>query len=160
MHEDYTIPEMLKTSLKDADIPAGFLEEYQKYFKVFIYPQGSYDLRQDYKQQVAFHQLHISDDFTNGENKQLFANIGDEADWMLGDESPSTYNKKTKMSYLFQTKEGYEFETIDNATKQKVLWGHNLKDSPIPEYSLFNSNEIYFFGTDDIEKKVYILTQC
>jgi len=163
-HDDYTIPEMLDGELKGVDIPKGFLDTYQRYFKVFVYKNEDYPLRNDYQPVLNFYPLKSSDDEPpiDAEHR-IFGKTDSNPSWLLDDESPATYDKSSEMSFLLQVCEGYEFEKLSTSPRQKVPcgeFGEKLCDSFGDEYELFNSNEIYFFGTDDERKKIYIITQC
>lgn len=155
MDDDYTIPEMLEGELKGIDIPEGFLDEYQKYFKVFIYKNGVYPLRIDYQPKLTYKQLITSENL--GENSSYFGDINSEPDWYLDDETPGLYNHTEKLFFLIQLKEGYEFEKMEDAPRQQILGGEDgmtLCDSFGSKYDLFNMNEIYFFGTQKDRKSV------
>ncbi|WP_428738570.1 hypothetical protein [Sulfurimonas sp.] len=163
MHENYTIPEMLKT-LYGVDIPKGFLDEYQKYFKVFIYKNGDYPLREEYTPILVFKTLYTTQELDKS-NSILFGHISNIPKWYLNDESPATYNTCTRMVFLFQTQIDYVYEKLPIAPRQKVLSFSgdsktDVEDAYTDKYELFNANEIYFFGTDNTEKKIYIITQC
>jgi hypothetical protein len=164
MHEDYTIPEMLKSPLFGTDIPKGFLDEYQKYFKVFIYKNGDYPLREEYSPNLAYKTLYTTKEFSES-NSVLFGRVEKTPEWYLDDESPATYNTHTKMIFLFQTQIDYGFEKLPTAPRQKVLSFSgdsktDVEDAYTEIYRLFNANEIYFFGTKNDDKKIYIITQC
>jgi hypothetical protein len=61
----------------------------------------------------------------------------------------------------FDTKDINEVEKREESPRQQVFQGENgLRDSFGRNYDLFNSNEIYFFGTKNDDKKIYIITQC
>jgi len=162
MHEDYTIPEMLTGTLKGINVPKDFLDDYQKYFKVYVYKKGDYSLREGYNLKLKYKKL-ITSVKVGDENISWFADVNEKPNWYLDDESPSTYNFQEPFVFILQIKEGYEFEKKDNIPRQKVLGGTDgltLCDSYGDEYELFNMNEIYFFGTNNQNKKVYIITQC
>jgi hypothetical protein len=160
-NDDFTIPEMLTGVLKDIDIPEGFLDKYQRYFKMFLYENKEYELREDYNPKLLYKKLITSEKVED--NSTLFAEINEKPDWILDDEAPGTYNSTEKLFFLFQMKEDYEFEKREEAPRQQLLAGEDgltLCDSFGRDYDLFNGNEIYFFGTKNDDKKIYIITQC
>lgn len=94
-NRNFTIPEMLTGVLKDIDIPEGFLDKYQRYFKMFLYENKEYDLRKDYNPKLVYKKLITSEKVED--NSTLFAEINEKPDWILDDESPSTYNSTEKL---------------------------------------------------------------
>jgi len=160
-NDDFTIPEMLEDELKGINVPEGFLDKYQRYFKMFLYENKEYELREDYNQKLVYKKLITSNEIE--ENSVFFAEAHKKPNWILEDESPSTYNKTEPFYFLFQIKEGYRFIKRDDAPLQQEMGGEDgltLCDSFSERYDLFNNNEIYFFGTNNTHKKIYIITQC
>ncbi|MDM5199850.1 hypothetical protein QUF79_17705 [Fictibacillus enclensis] len=156
-HEDFLIPEMLQDTLKGIDIPQGFLESYQKNFRILLFETENGELRNDYDQIIKFVRWRQSP----AENPdEIHAKIGGSPDWLLDNETPATYKTKVPMIFLMQLPQDMKFETVENAPPQTIL---NLEGKPASSrhsyYELFLANQIYFFGTKDMEPLVYILTQ-
>ncbi|SDM85174.1 hypothetical protein SAMN04488137_2241 [Fictibacillus solisalsi] len=156
-HEEYLIPEMLQDTLKGIDIPQGFLKSYQKNFRIFLFETENGELRNDYEEKIKFVRWRQSSAETPDETH---AKIGGSPNWLLDDETPATYSTKVSMIFLMQLPQDMKFETVENAPSQRVL---NLEGKPSSSrhsyYELFLANQIYFFGTKDMEPLVYILTQ-
>ncbi|ARU60930.1 hypothetical protein CBW65_07420 [Tumebacillus avium] len=157
-HKDYLIPEMLSGELTGADIPAGFLETYQKNFRILIYKTSSGTKRDDYKEKIKYKKINL----VENADQYIDANkIGGCPNWILDDEAPATYNKDLDMFFLMQILEGATFEIVPGAPSQIVL---GLSGEPEASnsgyYELFLGNNVYFFGTESKENKsVYIITQ-
>ncbi|MDP4147180.1 MAG: hypothetical protein Q8936_22345 [Bacillota bacterium] len=158
VHKDYFIPEMLKGRLKDIDIPNGFLDEYQKNFRILVFETSKGRVRKNYEEKIIFKKW-VQE---RSKNPKVSCNkIGGTPNWYLGDESPSTYNKTTEMIFLMQLKQEFDFDILPYAPQQVDL-GLTLKIEPMnkPYYRLFLKNYTYFLGTRDINNpKVYIITQ-
>ncbi|MFK9094438.1 hypothetical protein [Bacillus salipaludis] len=157
-HEEYLIPEMLQDTLPGADIPKGFLESYQRNFKIIMFETKEGKLRKDYKEKVQFKRWNLTPVSENAisENK-----IGGQPNWLLEDESPASYNSTVPMFFLMQLMEDFTFDIVPDAHPQIII---SLRGNPEPSkhryYELFLANQLYFFGTNNrSEPLVYILTQ-
>ncbi|CAG9611928.1 hypothetical protein BACCIP111899_01100 [Bacillus rhizoplanae] len=157
-HEEYLIPEMLHDTLLGVDVPKGFLESYQRNFKIIIFETNEGSLRNDYKEKVQFRRwnLTLTSETDRSENK-----IGGQPNWLLDDETPTTYNSTVAMYFLMQLMEDLKFDIVPDAPPQIRI---GLRGKPEPSkhryYELFLANNLYFFGTKDrSEPLVYILTQ-
>ncbi len=154
--EDYFIPEMLNSKLKNVDIPLNFLTKYQKNFSFITFSTEQGILKQDYEEKVKFHMLEIEPSTTIGN----FGKIEGEPDWILEDESPKSYNSIYEMYFLFEIIPNFQFPICQSAPKQIEL---NLSGEPeqsrLDYYELFLGNGIYFFGTKTEEPLIYTLTQ-
>lgn len=161
---DYSIPEMLSVGLYGADIPKGFLDVYQRNFRIFVFDASEGVMRKDYLPKIRFAPLMYRKRVHR--KWKRFGYIGGKPRWYLQDESPSTYDMKVKMQYLFQIVEGWEFDILPDAPGQmKYPWfsadSSDYIESQERYYKLFNRNEIYFFGTEQSHQPlVYVLTQC
>ncbi|WP_312476295.1 hypothetical protein [Neobacillus sp.] len=157
-HEEYLIPEMLQDTLPGVDIPKGFLESYQRNFKIIMFETKEGILRKDYKEKVQFKRWNLTpvSETAISENK-----IGGHPNWLLEDETPSSYNSTVPMFFLMQLMEDFTFDIVLDAPPQIVI---SLRGKPEPSkhryYELFIANQLYFFGTNNrSEPLVYILTQ-
>ncbi|PWK14453.1 hypothetical protein [Tumebacillus permanentifrigoris] len=158
VEEETLIPRMLNAPLLGADIPAGFLDDYQTNFRILIFESSRGVLKTTYQERVKFKRISLveTDDPKRNDHK-----LGGEPNWLLGDETPNTYNSTQRMAFLMQLLEGYMFEIGSDAPQQLKL---GLGTVPVPMnkpfYRLFLKNQLYFFGTVDQDHPlVYILTQ-
>lgn len=156
--DDYLIPKMLSSVLKDADIPEGFLSEYQKNFAIIIFPTEDGEIVESYQERIKFGSITKSP----GGELGSFGFIGQKPIWVMSDETPATYAGKANMGFLFQISEEYEF-LIHGGVKGQIecdFFAENkLQESQDGFYTLFLGNSLYFFGTEDGPKLTYILTQ-
>nr|WP_256577886.1 DUF1963 domain-containing protein [Pseudomonas sp. NFIX28] len=157
-NEDYTIPEMLKIPLLGATIPDNFLSDYQKYFAAFLFKNEEKTYANDYPIRVAMTPLA----FSHSKGSDVFGWAGDKPKWLMGDETPAQY-KGAALDFLLQVHGEQSFPIIDTAPPQQEMdiFGEN-KPRTKRNYTLFNQNEIYFFGskTSAPDDRVYIVTQC
>lgn len=152
------IPQMPQGPLRDADIPAGFLESYQTNFRFLIFETASSMVRESYREKVAFNALnmeHRADADIDG-NK-----IGGNPNWLMEDEAPKSYAEKIAMIFLLQVMQGFRFNIRPDAPRQiRRGPGGSLEPSPYGYYKLFNGNKIFLFGTEDgLIPLVYAITQ-
>lgn len=157
---NFLIPEMLKVPLKGANIPNGFLDEYQKNFKILIFDTSTGIIRQDYKPKIKYKCLNLKKTLRSSFKKHK---VGGKPSWYLEDESPLSYNETIPMFFLMQLLEEYRFELLDDAPGQvKIDYFNNgiPMSSNNRYYELFLRNNIYFFATKDGQNPlVYIITQ-
>lgn len=154
-HREYTIPPMLDAPLKGAQIPAGFLEEYQGNFRLFVFETSSARLVQDYQERVKFVPWRL---IPSDETRAYVNRLGGEPAWILGDEEPASYGSSA-MRFLMQITEDFEFKILEGAPRMKPVFDLTGYQPP-PFYDLFNANALYFFGTEDRDHPaVYIITQ-
>jgi len=150
-NENYLIPEMLSGQLLGADIPEGFLTSYQRNFKFLIFETKSAIIYENYRERIRFTQINLveAESPTHDTTK-----LGGIANWLLGDESPKSYNNRIEMFFLLQILPEFQFEIIDDAPRGLP------KSSSLKYYRLFNGNKIFLFGTrDKSELLVYAITQ-
>ncbi|MEN2774498.1 hypothetical protein [Acetivibrio clariflavus] len=155
----YFIPEMLKGPLLGIDIPHGFLLSYQKNFRILVFDTQKGIIRKDYSEKVKFKKWNLK---VSALAKKDGNKIGGIPNWVLDDESPSTYNSTTPMIFLMQLKEGFKFDILPDAPRQMQLnyFTNNVEPNNKAYYELFLGNNIYFFGTKDKSNPlVYIITQ-
>lgn len=155
-HEDHFIPEMLDGPLAGADIPEHFLTSYQKNFRILVFDTDRGVVRSEYEPKVAFKRWKLVSSQAGAQEHK----IGGEPNWLLEDEAPATYRQTVPMFFLMQLLEGLTFEKLPEAPPQMTL-GLTGEQEPSrdPFYRLFLSNNLYFFGTEDGEPLVYVLTQ-
>ena len=156
--DDYLIPEMLTGALKGADIPDGFLHDYQKNFRILVVDASDAAPDGNYRERIAFKRLTLSRDESLDKPS---SRVGGEPAWMLDDESPATYASHHRMFFLMQLEPGLTFETVDGAPKQiEAGFDGTPQASPYDTYELFLGNGLYLFGTEDRDvRAVYALTQ-
>ena len=152
------IPEMLQGELRGFDIPATFLDAYQRNFRTLVFESCNGVVRNDYVEEVRFRPwklVRVPDLRTEG------TKVGGEPVWLLEDETPGTYGGAEPMGFLMQLQEEYEFDRLPGAPPQATLdLRGRVKDATEPFYSLFLGNRLYFFGTRNRqEPRVYMLTQ-
>ncbi|MBO0995891.1 hypothetical protein [Bacillus sp. SD088] len=156
-HEGERIPEILPVPLKGANIPKGFLESYQRNFKIEIFATKEGVIRRDYQENIQFKRWIL--EAVNGDPE---ANkVGGKPNWLLEDEAPATYDGKVPMFFLMQLMEDFQFELVEDAPPQMQI---GLRGDPEPSqeryYELFLANQLYFFGTEEkSDPLVYVLTQ-
>jgi hypothetical protein len=154
--EEHLIPEMLDGPLAGADIPAGFPADYQKNFRLLVFPTSDARLRGDYTERVRFAPFRLTPSDDDALNK-----LGGTPLWLLDDESPGKYAGEHEMRFLMQLAPDTRFPIHPDAPRQVEL---NLRRQPVPSpndyYQLFLGNGLYLFGTDDgVEPHVYAITQ-
>lgn len=154
--DDYSIPPMLQPPLKNAAIPRNFLHDYQKNFHLLVFLTNDGVIRTEYPERIRFKrwEFMVTDD-----SSAVLSKVGGEPAWLLEDEAPGLYADSIPMLFLFQLQEGLLFDTIPSAPPQAspYTWPGEI---PNPYYSLFNSNELYAFGTDNRSNPlVYLFTQ-
>jgi hypothetical protein len=161
VNEDFLIPELL-TPLQGVNIPDNFLNRYQVNFRFIVFETESSALKQDYVEKVKFQRwlLELTEDRLAPGNK-----IGGDADWILDDESPSTYKSEVPLIFLLQLEENFRFGMVDGAPPQMDIdWSGSRgaqKPSNRPYYELFIGDALYLFGTDSAtERLVYAVVQC
>ena len=150
------IPPMLEGQLKQADIPEGFLTEYQSNFRLLVFDSARSSIRWDHAGPIKFRAL-VSEPGT----RHFVFLAGGSPVWLLEDESPRSYAGSIPMLFLLQLHEGFVFETVAGAPAQmEVAWGgKGQRASTRGGYRLFLGNAVYFFGTQDGESLVYAVTQ-
>ena len=155
----FCIPEIpLGSSLYHVEIPAGFLDSYQRNFRVIVFDTADGVLLKNDCERVAFRKIafHASDK----NDKEATFTFGGKPIWIMGkNETPGNYATTEKLKLLFQIKEGFQFPKCENAPPQASGF-YPDKRSPFPWYDLFARNRIYFWGTDARkDAKVYISVQ-
>jgi hypothetical protein len=157
VNESFLIPEMLPGPLRNADIPAGFLESYQRNFSFAAFPTPIGTIRLNYPVKVAFRRLLIKPT----PSKDTIGRLGGRPDWLLEDESPATYEGRSSMTFLLQLTDGIQFVFVPGAPGQVELGlDGRPQQSPYRFYQLFNGNALFLFGTAQPDKPlVYAITQ-
>jgi hypothetical protein len=154
--ENYLIPEMLSSGLRDADIPKGFLTDYQRNFAFLVFPSDEGTILTSYVEAVAYSEIEMH----KGDALGTFGKLGGPPNWVLEDESPATYAGTSRLLFLLQLAPDLHFETVSSARPQIELdlTGQPVT-SPLGYYQLFLGNALYLFGTDGCEPLVYAITQ-
>lgn len=157
-NEDHTIPEMLKGPLLGVTLPDNFLRDYQKYFAAFLFKNEEKVYAKDYPIRIAMTPLA----FSHSKGSDVFGWAGDKPKWLMDDETPGQY-RGAALDFLLQVHGEQSFPIIDTAPAQQEMDIFGGSKSRIKRnYTLFNQNEVYFFGarTEDLDDRVYIVTQC
>lgn len=159
--ENLTIPRMLKSDLKGAVIPCGFLRDYQELFKAYLFRTETAQTIKAKDPRVKKQYLTFSS-IEDSEDSDIFGWAGLSPNWTIEDEAPSTYEGES-VNFIFQIKKDQTFEILEGAPPQKEMdiFG-GVKDRKEINYTFFNQNESFFFGrmSNDIDNNVYIITQC
>jgi hypothetical protein len=160
--DDQSFLPKLPVPLAGATLDRAFFSGYQSYFRVFVFRNEDISVRTECVSPVAFHRLHLTHEVPPG--SKLFGSMTPTPDWILDDESPNDFEGwRDLIAFLFQTKLDYEFATVPDAPRQKVIDYSNassgLVDSAGADYSLFVSNETYYFGIEADQTYVYIVPQ-
>lgn len=155
--ENHLIPEMLSGTLTGADIPKGFLINYQRNFHFAVFETSQGELSAQYQERVRFRPIRLERTDSNCRIGQ----VGGVPTWVLEDESPATYDAQVPMHFLLQLDAGLEFETVQEAPPQmEVGLAGGVEPSPYDFYQLFIGNAIYLFGTSSrTPALVYAITQ-
>lgn len=156
--EDHLIPEMLEEPLYGVDIPDGFLRRYQKNFRFVVFESALGEVKRDYVEKIVYKPLSL---VPVDRPDMLGDKVGGQPNWILEDESPSTYAGKHKMCFLMQLMAETKFEIYEYAPAQMEL-GLTGKPQPSPSryYQLFNGNAVFMFGVcGHAIPLVYALTQ-
>ena len=148
--EDSLIPEMLSVALKGAEIPQGFLTRYQTNFRIVVSDIRSAQLRTDYDPLIQQSLIDVAS-----------WRIGAEPLWLVGDETPGSYESFRHPAFLFQVPPGMAFPKLSGAPLQKTLdLAGKVVDEDRPSYELFLGNAIYFFGFGEPSaERIYVVTQ-
>lgn len=156
---EFCIPEMPQgESLYQVEIPEGFLDSYQRNFKVLVFDTKDGVLCSDYHERVAFRNLNFIPEEKNSRDAEF--TIGGRPIWIMGQrETPGNYASNQKLKLLFQIREDFKFPKLEEAPPQADEFS-KTKLSPYPWYDLFARNRIYFWGTNPKkDPKVYISVQ-
>lgn len=154
---EYCIPELPKGPLKQAHLPEGFLDQYQRNFRVLVFDTVEGEPFDGCCPRVPFQRLEWVPSSRN--DKDVPFTLGGRPVWVMHqDERPSDYAGRP-LALLFQIAEGFRFPKLEDAPPQANAFSPTGK-SPFPWYDLFARDQIYFWGTADRgEPKVYISVQ-
>ncbi len=155
---EFCIPEMPQgDSLYHVEIPEGFLDSYQRNFKVLVFDTKDGVPCNDYCERVAFRKIDFTAEEKNSEEAEF--TVGGRPIWLMGRETPGNYASNQKLKLLFQIREDFKFPKLEEAAPQADEFS-KTKLSPYPWYDLFARNRIYFWGTNPKkDPKVYISVQ-
>ena len=155
---EFCIPEMPQgESLYHVEIPEGFLDSYQRNFKVLVFDTKDGMPCSDYSERVAFRKINLVSEEKN--SKEAEFTVGGRPIWLMGRETPGNYASNQKLKLLFQIREDFKFPKLEEAAPQADEFS-KTKLSAYPWYDLFVRNRIYFWGTDPKkDPKVYISVQ-
>lgn len=156
--DEFCIPEMPQgDSLYHVEIPEGFLDSYQRNFKVLVFDTKDGVPCNDYCERVAFRKIDFIAEEKNSEEAEF--TVGGRPIWLMGRETPGNYASNQKLKLLFQIREDFKFPKFEEAAPQADEFS-KTKLSPYPWYDLFARNRIYFWGTNPKkDPKVYISVQ-
>lgn len=154
MSSDHCIPEMLGGVLRNADIPAGFMENYQKNFRFVVTPLSECVIRTDYIAKIRFQPLVLQKNLP----RLGWAINMESPDWIEEDESPGSYASSEKMVFLCQVAPDYRFPLVTAFIRDMI--GNQLEEHKT-YYEYFIGNSIYLFGPENPETRlVYALPQA
>jgi len=155
--ERFLIPEMLQQGLFEANIPKGFLDDYQVNFSFLVFKNENLASHNSYKPRVRFKRL----EFEPVEQDFEGSKIGGAPSWMLEDESPRSYAGVHPMFFLLQLRQEFQFDLYEDAPRQvELALDGTQKISSLAYYQIFNGNSVYLFGTENrTEPLVYAVTQ-
>ena len=132
--ENHLIPEMLRSTLRGADIPYGFLARYQRNFAFLVFPTDQGEIVYGYEESLLFSEIQLQKGSTLGS----FGKLGGTPHWLLEDESPATYGGSYPMQFLLEVSFEFQFKMTANADPQIGL---GLTGEPEPSqddyYELF-----------------------
>lgn len=155
--DDYPIPEMPPGNPAGMRIPDGFLDSYQKNFRILAFPSEHGKARPECTSSIRYRRwtLEVADDPFAPGNK-----LGGFPNWILYDETPESY-EDMPMVFLMQIAENYEFELLkDSGCRTSLEESLQSMFEPHVKRKLFLGNQCYFFGTASPEKGlVYVITQ-
>ena len=158
--DDSFIPK-LPDPLAGANLTSEFFQDYEEFFRIFVFPSNVAAKRDEYQKKIAFRRLSFSDSMPIGMIR--FGQISQTPEWILDDETPRSFNgEASAITFLFQSDVDYEFDKLNIAPSQKVMdysGSGGLIDSDSDKYVLFTSNELYFFGVATPERRVYVVPQ-
>ena len=152
----FLIPEMLDDQRRGCNIPAGFLDSYERNFAFLVFSTADLRVVDNYHEHVAFFALHMQRDSAPRD----FGKIGGAPSWILDDESPATYDSTVPMVFLMELMPALHFTKVQGAPPQvelDLLGRPSL--SPLEYYQLFLGNATYLFGTSVGVPRVYAITQ-
>lgn len=154
---EYCIPEMPKGPLRQAHLPEGFLDGYQRNFRILVFDTAEGVSAGHSQSRVAFQRLEMTLHSRN--DKDAPFTLGGRPIWVMHqDETPSDYAGRP-LKLLFQIKEYFRFPKREDALPQADAFAPSGL-SPFPWYNVFARDQIYFWGTaDGGEPKVYISVQ-
>ncbi len=155
----YCIPEMPPhTTLAGAEIPEGFLDRYQRNFRVLVFDTADGVPMEGFQRRAAFREIVWTKERQSASADFL---AGGKPVWIMGqDETPGLYAGEHPFQLLLQLREDFRFPREEGAPAQYSPFAPgNL--SPFPWYDLFARDRIYFWGTEaGGEPKVYISVQA
>lgn len=155
----YCIPELPPhTTLAGADIPEGFLDRYQRNFRVLVFDTDQGVPARGFQRRVAFRELR----WTKGrQSAKADFLAGGRPVWIMGqDETPGLYAGEHPFCLLLQLREDFRFPREEGARAQYSPFTPDHL-SPFPWYDLFARDRLYFWGTEaNGEPKVYISVQA
>jgi hypothetical protein len=158
--QKYLIPQLLQP-LKDAEVPGGFLIDYQVNFRFAVFETRSSVRRTDYEPRIGFRRWRprILDEPLYPGFK-----LGGVPAWELEDESPKSYNGEGQFAFLMQVPVDSQFAALDGSPPQMLadFTSNDPRGTPSldPYYELFVANAVYMFGTlGRADRLVYAVVQ-
>ena len=159
--DDSHIPK-LPQPLAGAALDRAFFEDYESFFRLFVFSSDAARMAAAYTEKVAFRRLRMSEDVPHGAS--VFGHMDAAPAWVLDDESPGSFDGRTDLlHFLFQTHSDYAFATVAGAPREKkpdyTRPAGSLVDSCTSDYTLFVSDELFFFGIDGDTMRIYVVPQ-
>jgi hypothetical protein len=153
----YMLPALPGGPLHRANLPPGFLIDYQTNFRFIIFETAAGVRRTEYVPRVRFVRMVVKPGRRANMNS---TKLGGKPNWLAGDESPGRYGD-LEMFFLLQMKQGISFPILPGAPRQ-MFPGKGGKPKPGGNdfYTLFLAHNIYLFGTATRDNpQVYVVTQ-
>jgi len=137
--------------------PDGFLDTFQKNFRVMVQDAGDHELRRDLEPRIEFERLVLR---PSRKTKVASTHIGGRPVWTwYGDETPVSYQGQPFI-FLLQIVDDWNFTKMPEAPEQ---YCYPFLGDPYPHpgsYEIFSGLPLYFFGVvHEGRYQVYVLNQ-
>jgi len=137
--------------------PDGFLDTYQKNFRVLVHDTVSHELRTDLKPRIEYERLVFR---PSRKTKVASTHIGGKPIWTwYGDETPISYQQQPFI-FLLQILDDWNFNRAADAPEQ---YCYPFLGNPYPHpgiYQIFSGLPLYLFGTvHEGKHQVYVINQ-
>ena len=152
----------LPPSLANHILEDAFFENYETFFRFFVFDKSEVCLNEYYQEKLVYRKLRFTE--KGDSNDIVFGQINSSPIWLLENEGPKSYEgSEDKINFLFQTNCDYQYLKIAGAPNQTVedyTTDNGMVESETDEYQLFASNELYFFGIErSLSPQIYVVPQ-
>jgi hypothetical protein len=155
--DDKFIPEMPDAPLFGVDLPEGFLERYQTFFRLEVALAEGSSIRVDYEPRVVYQEIALRPT----DKEEPTDRLGGEPSWILDDETPGSY-MGGGFEFLLQIMEDRDFPILPDAPHQMVM-NPFISREPTPReeqvYELFVMNRLFFFVAEAKPRMIYVFPQ-